>query len=349
MSTNQSETIFENGHKYYNFLIDGVYTLDDINGKKQYEVFIDYTANPDDALNLFQTIDAYYDAYARAKNNIEEGRDECEREKYSRITHFKGIIMKNNELLPDFTSISDSTLLSTRKARHLVFHRVFFDAGKFGKADIDRSSDSALLKSMTQYFSNDSIYDYFDDIRAARKAKGFVGEKEALLGGEKLTGATSYDYSLSSQCKSLFSSLKYSAPYPVNCFKNIQNAFDYDEGYALLSDDDKKILAIVNEFRMKSEDVPIIAENGLIVVSKPSGEDIYVNYIKTFMGRRLYLNYNDFMVAKEQNMSASKLIDVFNNELKRHVVERNAIETAKNKKPENFTQSFWNNLKIKSA
>lgn len=349
MSTNQAETIFEKDHNYYNFMIDRVYSPKDINENKHYEVFIDYTANEADALNLIESIDQYYDAYKRAKNNIQEGRDECEREKYLRIAHFFGIIVEGKRHLPKFTPISDSTLLSIRKARHLTFHRVFFDTAKFRKADIDRSSDSAFLKSMTDYFSDDGIYTYFDEVRAARKEKGYIGEKERLIRGDKLAQSFSYEYNISSQWKSLFSSLKYDAPNPINYIYKSKDVFDYDEAYELLNNDDKTLLAIVNEFKVKSEDKPKFTDNGLAVVTKPSGEDLFVNYIDTFMGRRLYINYNDFMVAKENNMNASRLIDMFNNELKRQVVERSIVESEKNKKPVNFTQTFWDNLKSKRA
>jgi hypothetical protein len=346
-----AEALFNTDHQYIDFLVNNVHLIGDLNGKKHYNIFVDYTANEEDTKHLYEHINMYNIAYEKAKNDIVDGKDECQREKYSHIMNPYPVNFTKDKL--HFETICDSTLLPYRKGDHMKYERVFLDPAVFKKAvNINNATPSDLLKSMTEFFANDEIYEYFDDVRVKRMKAGLCVGKDYLIEINGSTEKNRADSDLIREYKDVFGQVSAKGPHPLGCIY-LSAKFDYDEAYSMLDKNDRELLDIISEFRLKQIMHCKFLNNASHDNSKLGfsatylDDDIHIHAIKTFMGRRLYSNYSYFIRAKECDLSAKKLIKLFNNVIAHHnYLLWSATNVAVAAAPVvSFQATFWENLK----
>jgi hypothetical protein len=347
-----SEVLFEKDHQYFDFIINNIYSTSDLKGKKHYNVFVNVTANENDAKYLCNYINKYNAAYNNAKKNIIDGLDECESQKYSKLSFSYPVNLTKEP--PVFTIICDSTLLPYKAGPHINYERVFFNPSIFRNANINDATDTDLLKSMTEFFSNNEIYNSFVNIRKKRVKAGICKGEDYLIDNNSSI-ASKVDNILIREYNKIFGQGSVnSPPYPLGCI-HASATFDYDEAYNMLDASDRELLDIISEFRIKQIMYFTFINNSSYNNSKIGifasylDDDILINSIKTFMGRRLYSNYSCFMRAKEFNLTSKNLINMFNN----IIIDTNvalSYQTNHIVAPtSNFHTTFWENLKKTKA
>jgi hypothetical protein len=361
---------FDSSKKYLDFNVVNVYKLDDINSKKHYNVFINYTDAEKDTLRFFKILNQYCIYYDKFNNiiNEETRKSHCEENKYARISKFPFISMTNDTTNIRYSIITDETLHSQTKSQHITLDRVFLDP-TFEKVkeiyatysnNLDKLSDDDQIKFMSiisNFLNNARNYTTFDDMKIVNS----INNKSSNEIAEYLINEDTYDsyvYRKTNGYNKL-SNKVFNAP---SSYSKSSDYFNYDENYELLSENDRDILNIINEFRLKKKELDdSYIHNGSadnsnflnIKLGSNAENSHMLNHITSFMAKRLYINYNEFMLVKENDIDSDELITYYNDELYRlfDAKKMNEINSSKHNESINkhneFKNAFWNKLKPK--